>query len=104
MRQRAAYQRATTRFEGSRHRAQIQRSSWVVDKEVRQNELPVVMSDHLRLLPSSQQSEVLKLAYLNGLSQREIAVRLPCRHGTVKTRAELGVHKLSRSSLLQHVA
>jgi RNA polymerase sigma-70 factor, ECF subfamily len=104
VRSRAAYQRATTRFQESTfHHAQSHRSSWIVDKEVQQRELQVMVEDHLRLLPALQ-SQVLKLAFFSGFSQREIAVHLSLPLGTVKTRIELGVSKLRRSGLLKDAA
>lgn len=104
VRQRSAYQRATTRFEeSSRHVVQLQRSSWIVDREVRNHELQAIVNRYLQLLPT-QQSEVLSLSFLKGLTQREIAAHLSLPLGTIKTRLELGVRKLSRSQLFQQAA
>jgi RNA polymerase sigma-70 factor, ECF subfamily len=104
VRRRAAYQRVTTRFQESTfHFAESHRSSWLVDKEVQQNELQLMVQDHLLQLPAAQ-SEVLKLAFFNGFSQREISVLLSLPLGTVKTRIELGVRKLRCSTVLRHAA
>ena len=104
VRKRSSYQRAMTRLEeeGGRYSPQS-RSSWIVDKEVRQHELQVLITSHLKLLPW-QQCEVVKLSYFSGLSQRQIANRLSLPLGTVKTRLQLGIDKLSRSGLRERAA
>jgi RNA polymerase sigma-70 factor (ECF subfamily) len=43
------------------------------------------------------QREALKLSFFNGLSHREIAAHTRTPLGTVKTRLELGLRKLSSS-------
>ncbi len=43
------------------------------------------------------QADALKLSFFNGLSHREIAARTQTPLGTVKTRLELGLRKLSIS-------
>jgi RNA polymerase sigma-70 factor (ECF subfamily) len=47
----------------------------------------------LESIPEAQR-EVLRLAYFDGLSQREIAERLTRPLGTVKTHTRLGLLKL----------
>ncbi len=104
VRMRSAYQRATERFEATcRQSGQTPPTSWVVDEDVRQHELRKLVDLSLRLLPPHQR-EAVALAFLKGLSQREIAAKLSLPLGTVKTRVELGVRKLGRCSLLQHAA
>jgi len=63
---------------------------------VEQHELSLMVKKSMEALPPAQ-SEVVELAFLNGLSQREIAARLSLPLGTVKTRIELGMRKLGRS-------
>lgn len=52
-----------------------------------------VLGQHLALLPPAQQ-EVIRLAFLKGMSQREVANATHTPLGTVKTRLELGLKKL----------
>lgn len=75
-----------------------------------QADLSRVITEHLSRLPAPQQ-EVIELAYLKGMSQREIAAATHSPLGTVKTRLELGLRKLrdalrTRSSIscMQHAA
>ena len=56
-----------------------------------------VLQQHLNQLPPPQR-QVLSLAFLNGMSQREVAKFTNTPLGTVKTRIELGLQKL-RSAL-----
>lgn len=104
VRMRSAYQHATERFEASsRQPTQNVPSAWIVDQEVRQHELQTIVGESLQLLPPHQR-EAVTLAFLKGMSQREIAAQLSIPLGTVKTRVELGVRKLSLCSLLQNAA
>lgn len=52
-----------------------------------------VLDDQINLLPEKQQ-EVIRLAFLDGMSQREVAQATHSPLGTVKTRMELGLNKL----------
>lgn len=104
VRQRTAYQRATTRFEESLpHLEDGHHASSIVDNEVWNHELRALIDSHLQRLPAHQ-CEIVNLTFFKGLSQREISARLSLPLGTVKTRYELGIKKLSRSRLLQCVA
>jgi RNA polymerase sigma-70 factor (ECF subfamily) len=58
-----------------------------------QAELGMILHQQLIRLPSPQQ-QVLRLAFLNGMSQREVAQATHTPLGTVKTRMELGLKKL----------
>lgn len=55
-----------------------------------------VLRQHLSQLPAQQQ-QVIQLAFLNGMSQREVAQVTRTPLGTVKTRMELGLKKLRSS-------
>ncbi len=61
-----------------------------------QQELKKVVGSALENLPK-EQSEALHLAYYEGLSQAEIAVRLQEPVGTIKTRIRLAMYKLRAS-------
>lgn len=58
-----------------------------------QAELGRVLREHLSLLPPPQQ-QVIRLAFLKGMSQREVAQATQTPLGTVKTRMDLGLKKL----------
>lgn len=105
VRQRTAYQNASNRFEEKckREIGQTGLSACAVDKEIQAHELHALVMNSLEGLPPTQ-SQVVQLAFLNGMSQREIAARLSLPLGTVKTRIELGIKKLERSAPLQKVA
>ncbi len=55
-----------------------------------------VLGEHLSLLPEAQQ-QVIVLAFLQGMSQREVAEATHSPLGTVKTRMELGLKKLRQT-------
>jgi RNA polymerase sigma-70 factor (ECF subfamily) len=52
-----------------------------------------ILQQQLTRLPTPQQ-QVLRLAFLSGMSQREVALATHTPLGTVKTRMELGLKKL----------
>ena len=54
------------------------------------------MREALSTLPAEQR-EVLELAFFEGLSQSEIAIRTGAPLGTVKTRALLGMKKVRQA-------
>jgi len=105
VRQRSAYQRATNRFEVE---VNIPRPQWgensSVDREVHHREMEALLERLIKSNLPEEQGEAVRLSYFQGLSQRQIAARLSLPLGTVKPRIELGVRKLSRSSLFGRVA
>lgn len=58
-----------------------------------QADLGRVLGEHLTLLPVAQK-KVIELAFLQGMSQREVAHTMQTPLGTVKTRMELGLKRL----------
>ena len=64
--------------------------------ECAQADIGRVLAQHLSLLPPPQQ-EVVRLAFINGMTQREVAQATNSPLGTVKTRMELGLKKLRAS-------
>jgi RNA polymerase sigma-70 factor, ECF subfamily len=62
--------------------------SWTVGYEV-----PMTMKSALANLPETQR-KVLELAYLDGMTQTEIAERLAEPLGTIKTRMRAGIERL----------
>ena len=69
--------------------------SWTVGSEV-----PVAMNSALANLPETQR-KVLELAYLDGMTQTEIAERLAEPLGTIKARMHAGIQRLRRSLVLR---
>ncbi|MDB6117185.1 MAG: sigma70-ECF: polymerase sigma factor, sigma-70 family [Verrucomicrobiaceae bacterium] len=97
VRQRSAYQRATDRFEMEHERRFLEsEDNCTVETDVCSNDLRSLMVSLMSHLPEAQQ-EVVKLAYFEDMSQREIAAHLQLPLGTVKTRIELGMRKLGTS-------
>lgn len=60
-----------------------------------------VLREHLSQLPEAQQ-QVIHLAFLEGMSQREVARATQIPLGTVKTRLELGLKKLRIAFRVQY--
>ncbi len=61
-----------------------------------QQDLRTFLNRQLQKLPTLQH-QVVRLAFFNGLSHREIATQTGTPLGTVKTRLELGLQKLTQS-------
>jgi RNA polymerase sigma-70 factor (ECF subfamily) len=94
LRRSMAYSRAKDRMEGA-----IQMSETFTEgsaSECEQADMGRVLNQHLTLLPQAQK-EVIELAFLQGMSQREVAEATHTPLGTVKTRMELGLRKLRQS-------
>lgn len=97
VRQACAYRRATDRFEiVSRHPDKELSETHPVEHEAQQDDVRELIDRQLDLLPDRQR-EAISLAYLEGRSQREIATITHTPLGTVKTRIELGLKKLSHA-------
>ena len=94
LRRRQAYCRAKDRFE---EHIEQQPQSWVrngIDDELIRSDLRQFLEDQMKALPGFQR-EAIELSFFKGLSQREIAARTGTPLGTVKTRLELGLRKLT---------
>lgn len=91
LRRTMAYCRAKERMEDSLKQTESYISDSAADCE--QADIGRVLGQHLALLPPAQQ-EVIRLAFLKGMSQREVAHATHTPLGTVKTRLELGLKKL----------
>ncbi len=94
MRRTMAYCRAKDRMEVSLHQTETFTQNSAADCE--QADMGRVISEHLTLLPEAQK-EVIELAFLKGMSQREVAQATHTPLGTVKTRMELGLKKLRQT-------
>lgn len=95
LRQRAAYRRATDRFEVEVaqpvHSVQDRQA---LEGAAFQGDVKELVGAALLRLPEKQR-EVVELAFFGGLSHRQIATSMELPLGTVKTRIELGLRKLS---------
>ncbi|MDI1312265.1 sigma-70 family RNA polymerase sigma factor [Prosthecobacter sp.] len=94
LRRSMAYCRAKDRMEESIHQADTFTQDSAAECE--QADMGRVINEHLSLLPDAQK-EVIELAFLKGMSQREVAQATHCPLGTVKTRMELGLKKLRQT-------
>ena len=95
VRRRDSYRRAKQRFEDEiKPQTQIPRVGRT-DSEVTQSDLRSFLGKQLKTLPPVQR-EAVELAYFSGLSQREIAATTNTPLGTVKTRLQLGLRKLTQ--------
>ena len=95
VRRRDSYRRAKQRFEEEiKPQAQTPRTGGT-EAEVAQSDLRRFLGRQMRTLPPVQR-EAVELAYFCGMSQREIAATTKTPLGTVKTRLQLGLRKLTQ--------
>ncbi|CAN5276942.1 sigma-70 family RNA polymerase sigma factor [soil metagenome] len=96
VRRRAAYSRAKDRFEVY---VETEPRSWLrthAETDNAASDIRHFLEREMNRLPEFQQ-QALRLSFFNGLSHREIAAKTRTPLGTVKTRLELGLRKLSSS-------
>jgi RNA polymerase sigma-70 factor (ECF subfamily) len=91
LRRSMAYCRAMDRMESSIQ--QTETFTHGCTDECAQSDMGRVLGEHLTLLPVAQK-QVIELAFLQGMSQREVAHAMQTPLGTVKTRMELGLKRL----------
>lgn len=94
VRRRDSYRRAKQRFEDE-IKPQTQTPRLNGTSEVSQSDLRRFLDRQMKALPPVQR-EAVELAYFSGLSQREIAAATNTPLGTVKTRLQLGLRKLTQ--------
>ena len=87
-----AYFRAEQRL---RERDEVELGEQILDgdAEIEQRDVGSRLEEALGQLPPAQ-AEAVRMAYLEGLSQRDIVARTGIPLGTIKTRIELGLRKL----------
>lgn len=93
LRRQMAYCHAKERMQLALPQQEFDEHSAVESENV---DMAQVLEQHLGLLPPSQQ-EVIRLAFLKGMSQREVSKSTHTPLGTVKTRIELGLKKLRQT-------
>lgn len=95
LRRRQAYFRAQERYRDMLD-GQPQRPERDAEKTFVLSDLRHFLKKRMRNLPRLQR-EAIELAFFNGLSHREIAAATRAPLGTVKTRLELGLQKLTQA-------
>jgi RNA polymerase sigma-70 factor (ECF subfamily) len=95
LRRRQAYSRARERYQ-KRITHETSNSMRQADDVFILNDLRHFLKKCMRVLPRLQR-EALELAFFKGLSHREIAAATRAPLGTVKTRLELGLQKLTHA-------
>jgi RNA polymerase sigma-70 factor (ECF subfamily) len=95
LRRRQAYSRVRERYQ-QRVTHEAPNSARETDEVFVLNDLRQFLKQCMRVLPRFQR-EALELAFFKGLSHREIAAATHAPLGTVKTRLELGLQKLTHA-------
>jgi RNA polymerase sigma-70 factor (ECF subfamily) len=94
-RQQSSYRRATLRFEAAcQDEGAEPRAGAGTEAKACLDDLRSLLKQQLQRLPFAQKQAV-ELTFFAGMSQREIAATMKLPLGTVKTRIELGLRKLS---------
>ena len=95
VRRRDSYRRAKQRFEDEIKPQAVTIRANGTATEAAQSDLRRFLDHQMQALPRVQR-EAVELAYFKGLSQREIAATTRTPLGTVKTRLQLGLRKLTQ--------
>lgn len=93
LRKREAYGRMEERFTEHSKR-EMPESFAHVEEDIAHSEMREHLTRVLATLPPAQK-QVIELAFYKGMSQREIAAHTGIPLGTIKTRLELGLKKIS---------
>lgn len=95
VRRRASYRRVKERFEDATKSPVNSGPPHATVGEIASKDLRRFLGRQMATLPDDQR-EAIELAYFRGMSQREIAVTTRTPLGTVKTRLQLGLRKLTQ--------
>jgi RNA polymerase sigma-70 factor, ECF subfamily len=96
LRKRQAYSRAEERLQ---HETEQQPEAWVhnvTEEDIVMSDTREILRQVISKLPPAQQ-QAIELAFFKGMSQREIAAHTNIPLGTIKTRLELGLKKISEA-------
>src|SRR5262245_39379630 len=96
LRRKQAYSRAKERYQEHLNEQPVATENHSSDDSISRSDLRQFLHRRLNVLPR-QQREALELAFFSGMSHREIASVTRAPLGTVKTRLELGLQKLTQS-------
>ncbi len=94
LRKRQAYSRAEERLQ---HETEQQPEAWVhnrTEEDIALSDTRKMLYEVINNLPPAQQ-QAIELAFFKGMSQREIAAHTNIPLGTIKTRLELGLKKIT---------
>lgn len=94
LRREQAYFRVEERFQKE---TEQQPEAWThtrVEGDIESSDIRRILAEIMETLPPAQK-EAVEMAFYKGMSQREIASRTNIPLGTIKTRLELGVRKIS---------
>jgi len=95
LRRSQAYARAKDRFTDEQSGVMPLPGNRRANDEYTRSDMRSFLESHIGALPQFQ-GEAIRLAFFNGLSHREIAAATETPLGTVKTRLELGLQKLTQ--------
>jgi RNA polymerase sigma-70 factor (ECF subfamily) len=99
LRRRNAYRRAAERFEVAHQRSPVHAGAESsVRREACRDDLRDYLKKLISQLPPAQQV-IVEHGFFHGMSQRQIAAFMGLPLGTVKTRMELGLKKLSHAAV-----
>jgi RNA polymerase sigma-70 factor (ECF subfamily) len=91
-----AYHRAEQRLRDQEENNPLTESHYDGDAEVEHRELANRLEKALAQLPEAQ-ADAVRMAFQQGLSQRDIVARTGIPLGTIKTRIELGLRKMANA-------
>ena len=96
VRRRQAYCRAKDRYANELQKSMNGHSTRIGVDDISRSDLRKFLNQQLQRLPGYQRQAV-RLAFFKGMSHREIAAATQTPLGTVKTRLELGLQKLTHA-------
>lgn len=96
LRRRQAYCRAKERYAERTPESSNSHRVHIAPEEISRGDLRKFLEEQLQRLPSLQ-CQAVKLAFFKGMTHREISAATRTPLGTVKTRLELGLQKLTQA-------